>query len=262
MYENHAKGIEKLTKIFENEDSTLAVIIGGSIAHGTAKESSDIDVMIVISDEEFETRFEEKDVWFGYSLEYEEGKEMFIDGKYISKSYIQKVIDFGNEPSRFAFTGAFITYSKIDGLEEMVKKACAYPINKKEDNINRFYSQLVVWRWYSIESVQKKNKYLLNHATNKLVLFAGRLILAHNEILYPYHKWFLHSISKAEDAPENLMDVLNSVINEPTIENIEQLFNLVDKFKKWKTDNTDLTCVFVEDTEFTWLRDKVSIDDI
>lgn len=262
IFKHHKKGIAKVTELLKKDESNLAVIIGGSLAHGTATEASDIDIMLVVSDDEFKRRSKNNDTWLGFELEYEEGKNIFIDGKYISKEYIEKITEMGNEPTRFAFTGAFATYSKIDNIDDLIQKVSAYPVDKKEENINKFYSQLWNWHWYCQEGIRKNSRYLINVATNKLVLFAGRLILAHNEILYPFHKWFMHSLECAENKPDNFMETVNKLLEDPTLENIDDLYNLVDGYKKWKTDDASVVSRFLKDSEQTWLDGFTYIDDI
>lgn len=70
---------------------------------------------------------------FGYYEEevcpWERG---YVDGKCISVEFIEKVCELGSEPAKFAFKDAFVTYSKIAGLENLIEKAASYPIRNKE----------------------------------------------------------------------------------------------------------------------------------
>ena len=42
-YSHHSEGIVKITEILSKREDVLAVIMGGSIAHKTEREDSDID---------------------------------------------------------------------------------------------------------------------------------------------------------------------------------------------------------------------------
>ncbi len=59
-------------------------------------------------------------------------------------------------------------------------------------------------RWYTKEARKRDNRYLLGLAVNKMVLFGGRVMLAHNEILCPFHKWFLKVLEQAPDRPSRI----------------------------------------------------------
>ena len=80
-----------------------------------------------------------------------------------------------------------------------------YPVEDKAARIRRFYAQFEAWAWYAGEALRLDNAYLLGVSIDKLVLFGGRLILAHNEQLYPYHKWFLRVLETVPDRPAGLM---------------------------------------------------------
>ena len=50
-----------------------------------------------------------------------------------------------------------------------------------------------------------------------MILFGGRLILAHNEILYPFHKWFMRVLGSAPNKPEWLMECIDDLASAPTL---------------------------------------------
>lgn len=45
-----------------------------------------------------------------------------------------------------------------------------------------------------------------------LQLPRGPVLLAHDRILYPYHKWFMHELVRAEDEPDDLMGKLEHLL--------------------------------------------------
>ena len=50
MYPHHAESIQNVGAFFEQDTEVLALLLGGSIAHGFAGPTSDVEVMLVISD--------------------------------------------------------------------------------------------------------------------------------------------------------------------------------------------------------------------
>lgn len=56
MFKHHQDSINNVIKKMKENDNVLALIIAGSIAHGFATEDSDVDIMIVVSQEEYERR--------------------------------------------------------------------------------------------------------------------------------------------------------------------------------------------------------------
>ena len=56
MTEHHKRAIDNLVNEYQNDERFPALIIGGSVAKGYAREDSDIDFMIIATDEEFTDR--------------------------------------------------------------------------------------------------------------------------------------------------------------------------------------------------------------
>ena len=56
MRPHHKESIEKLIESIKQDERFLALIIGGSVAKGMEREESDIDVVLIATDEEFEKR--------------------------------------------------------------------------------------------------------------------------------------------------------------------------------------------------------------
>jgi predicted nucleotidyltransferase len=137
MFKHHQDTINNVIKKMKENSSVLALIIGGSIVHGFAKEDSDVDIMIVVSEEEYETKYRENNLtyWEKDSCTYENG---YVDGKYISMDFMKKVSKHGSEAARFAFKDAFVAYSKIEGVEQILQEITRYPKELKADKMKRF----------------------------------------------------------------------------------------------------------------------------
>lgn len=79
IQEQHRKVIDRLTKQFEPDNRFLALIVGGSVAKGTARGDSDVDIMLVVTDEEWKHRKQIKDYFYwDNECDYDGG---YVDGK-------------------------------------------------------------------------------------------------------------------------------------------------------------------------------------
>jgi len=56
------------------------------------------------------------------------------------------VAQCGTEPAKFAFKDAFVTFSRISNLDQLVADASRYPVEKKKENIEKFHAQLEAWK--------------------------------------------------------------------------------------------------------------------
>ena len=262
MYPHHIQSIQNVTEYFQRDPEVLALLLGGSIAHGFETASSDVDLMIFVSEADYQKRFEKDQIHF-FNRELTTYADGYVDGKYSTPSFVQQVIEKGSEPARFAFSGSQILFSKIDGFADDVCRAAEYPLAQKAGRIRRFYAQFEAWHWYCTEALRLKNQYLLGTSVSKFILFSGRLILAHNELLYPYHKWFLKVLAGAKDQPVDLLPAIYALSEFPTSQNIEVLYEKIKGFCDWVADPSfSWPTQFMLDSELNWLDGQTPVDDL
>ena len=261
MYPHHSQSIQNVKEYFREDPEVQALLLSGSIAHGFQGPTSDVDIMIFVSEEDYQKRFQTGQLHF-FNTElctYEGG---YVDGKYLSLSFVKQVLEKGSEPARFAFEGSQVLLSRVDSFAEDVCRIAEYPVAEKAERIRRFYAQFEAWHWYCDEAWAKGNPYLLGTSVSKLILFGGRLILAHNERLYPYHKWFLKVLEGAQDKPSNLMDCIQALTESPTAENIEAFYETIRSFRPWSEDPYHWPVQFLLDSELNWMGGKTPVDDL
>jgi predicted nucleotidyltransferase len=261
MYPHHSQSIQNTKEYFERDPEVQALLLSGSIAHGFQGPTSDIDIMIFVSEQDYRQRFDAGRLHFFNTdlCTYEGG---YVDGKYLSLRFVRQVLEKGSEPARFAFEGAQVLFSRVDGFAGEVCKIAEYPVAEKARRIERFYAQFEAWHWYCGEALTKGNPYLLGTSVSKLILFGGRLILAHNEMLYPYHKWFLKVLETAPEKPADLMACLQTLAASPAAEHIEAFYDRIKTFQPWSENAHSWPVHFMLDSELNWLDGKTPVDDL
>ena len=261
MHPHHLRTIQNVKEYFQRDPEVLALLLSGSIAHGFQTPTSDVDIMIFISEDDYQKRFQAGQLTF-FNTELSTYEGGYVDGKYISLNFVKQVMEKGSDPARFAFEGSQVLFSRIEGFEEDICRIAEYPIAEKAERIKRFHAQLEAWHWYCGEALKRENRYLLGIAISKLILFGGRLILTHNEMLYPYHKWFLKVLERAGDKPADLIASIQTLTELPTIENIEAFYQKVKTFQPWAENPYGWGAQFMLDSELNWMDGKTPIDDL
>ena len=257
---HHQKAIEKFTNYIKKDPKFIALIIGGSIAKGLEREDSDIDGIIIATDEEYKKRKRRNRFTF-YDPSFCDYPGGYAEGKIVNLESLEIVAERGTEPARDAFNGAWIAYSEIPELETLLKRIPVFQKDERLEKIRKFYAQFEIANWYVKEAERRNDPYLLNHSISDLVLFGGRMILEHNEILYPYHKWFLNALEKAPDKPESLMLLIKKVLLERNSTNAQALYDCIRSFRNWEFRGL-ANVGFLLDTELAWLEGKPYIGDI
>jgi hypothetical protein len=260
MYEHHRRAIDKVIAHFQDDPKFPALIIAGSIAKGLEREDSDVDVILVATDEEYATRAPAWDLAYYStdSCDYEGG---YVDGKICDLQFLRDVADHGSDPARAAFEGAWIGYSRIPELADILSRIPVYPEHEHQERIRSFYAQVEAWRWYVGEAEKWDDRYLLMHTTSQLALFSGRMILAHNRILYPYHKWFMHALRDAPDKPEDFLALIDDLLEHPGKANADALCESLFGFQEWDKPSEGWAARFMKDSEWNWRDGQPPIGD-
>jgi predicted nucleotidyltransferase len=261
MEPHHSQTIQNVKEYFQRDPHVLAVLLSGSLAHGFQTSTSDVDIMIFIAQENYQMRFQAGQLTF-FNTDLSTYAGGYVDGKYLSLDFVKQALKKGSDPARFAFEGARVLFSRIEGFEEEICRIAEYPIAEKTERIQRFHAQLEAWYWYCGEALKKGNQYLLGTAVSKLILFGGRLILTHNEMLYPYHKWFLKVLEQAKEKPPALMASIHALTEAPTMENIEVFYQKVKTFQAWNENPQGWGAQFMLDSELNWMAGKTPVDDL
>jgi hypothetical protein len=261
MFPHHAETVRRTTEHFAADSTVTGLLLTGSLAHGFYSETSDVDVMIVVADADHQARVRAGQTCF-FSRDLCTYAAGYVDGKYTSSSFLEQVATRGSEPARYAFKDAGVLFTKDPELEGLVERATRYPLEQKESKIWRFQAQFEAWSWYCSEALKRQNMTLLRTAVAKLSLFGGRLILAHNELLYPYHKWFLRVLADAPDKPAGIVPLIESLAAEPTAERIDQFAAAIRGFGTWRISHATWPAQFMRDSEVNWLGQEPPIDDL
>ena len=260
MRGHHKRAIDKLINELKDDSRYLALIISGSVARGRERENSDIDIMLVATEEEFARRQALRD--FTYArvdiCDYPEG---YVEGHVVSLQFLKDVNEKGSEPARSFFSGAFTAFSHIPGLEKLVSDIPRYKEGERSENIKSFYAQVEVYLWFMGEAEKRNDLYLKIRAASELVLFGGRLILAYNRILFPHHKWFMYELANAPEKPEEFFRLSERLLQVPNSENALAFCNCISEFTDWETDPAGCIVRFTEDSEWNWLAGKAPVHD-
>jgi hypothetical protein len=260
MREHHQRAIDRLAAELAGDPRFLAVILGGSIARGSELPDSDVDLILVASEEEYARRLAERD--FGYlNAEVCDYPGGYAEAKVMSLAFIEEIAERGSEPARAAFVGARILSSRVPGLERLLARVTAYPEAERLPKIRSFYAHFLIHYWYLGEAERRDDPYLRVRSAAEFALFAGRLILAHNRILFPYHKWFLRELRGAPEKPAGLVGELERLLRDPCIANANPVLASVANFRDWEKPPGSPSALFMEESEWNWREGQAPVAD-
>ncbi|MDD5676409.1 MAG: hypothetical protein PHW60_00275 [Kiritimatiellae bacterium] len=98
-------------------------------------------------------------------------------------------------------------------------------------------------------------------AASGIALFGGRLILAHNRILYPYHKWFMRALTDAPGKPPGFLMLLDTFLKKPATAACDEFCNSIIDFMNLQQHEPGFISRFVMDTEWNWRYGRGPVED-
>jgi len=258
---HHQRAIDRLADAYRDDPAFLGLIIGGSIAKGFARDDSDVDFMMVATDEEFQRRALDNDYFINRTdlCDYEGG---YVDGKIVDVTYLEDVAARGNEPTRAAFEGVFMPFSHTTQLAELVERIPVYQEAGHDDRVWSFYCMAFIQQWLMNEATRHNNAYTIMRAASQLSLFCGRLILAHNRRLFPYHKWLPRTLELVDDKPTDFMNNFNALLASPGKATADALFGCVREHRDWGITDLEAYTWFMSEVEWSWRSDETPLEDL
>jgi hypothetical protein len=251
MLSHHQAAIDRLTAHFQPDPAYLALIIAGSVAKGLSRPDSDIDFVLVAAGDEY-TRRSAQNAFHFFSRDFTDYPGGYVDGKIVDMAFLRDAAHHGSEPARAAFAGAFVAFSRLPEIDDLVQRIPIYPEHEHCAKIQSFYAQVQALQWYVGEAEKRNDPYLMMHVVSNLILFGGRMILAHNRILYPYHKWFMTELRRAPYKPDGLMELVDCLLAEPNKTHADAFASTVLNFTAWDQPPESWPVRFMADSEWNW----------
>lgn len=251
--EHHDVAVEQFVSSVLRDPVNLAVIVTGSVARGTPRPDSDVDVYLLVKEDEFErARASER-----LSYVIEEGVDYpggYIDVKVATESYLEAAAARGDDPVRASFVDSFIAWSRIDGLVERVRAITELPEALWEQRMTSFIAQTRLYGAYFLPQGEMKQDPMLTHyAAVHLAFAAGRALLALNRVLFQGPKYLMSAVGQLPRAPEGFTDLMAVLLAEPSSDRASDLALALEGFHSWPLAVDATLSRFVSDNELAWL---------
>ncbi len=250
---HHQQAVDRALTHFSAKLGVLAVILAGSLARGTQTETSDLDLIIILDDDAY-TRGEDGKVWEGaeHICDYPGG---YVDLKCHPRQFLAAAAAQGSEPTRNAFLGTRCLVNSDPEIPRMLERIPVYPVELKQEKILSFYGALQLSRGFFWGEAQKRNDpYLSMRTMTDVVLFGCRLILAHNEMLFPSHKRMLEAVDACAETPKDFRALIDALLATPNNETIHACSEAVLNFRDWGTG--DWYMRYIDDFELWWWKQR------
>ncbi|WP_150306399.1 nucleotidyltransferase domain-containing protein [Planctomonas psychrotolerans] len=248
----HEEAIARYVERVARDPDVLAVVITGSVARGTERADSDVDLYLVVTEERWDSAFEAHRLMYveREGAGYEHG---YFDIKLATLSYLDDAAERGDDPVRDSFAASRIAFSRIDDLDARLALIASLPDEIWDRRAGSFVAQARLHGGYFLrQGIERGDVLLTANAAVHLVLAVGRALLAHNRVLYQGPKYLDAAVSSLPVKPPGVEAALRDVVSRPTIESGAALLDLLEGFRDWPVPAESTLSRFVLDSELAW----------
>lgn len=249
MNENQKETIERLIGCATNDETILGLILCGSLARGTETDESDVDVIVVVTDDRFRREQTDKNFFWGTDFDSED-LPIEVDGKVVPKCFLRESLRSGNESIRSTLFHSKMIYTCDQDLEEMLRSFSGSFNGDKLENIRKFYALMKSSRFSA--GVDKGNLLFVQKCIFDTVYFACRLLLAHNDILFPCVKNLYKEIENCTKIPEGFVEQMNDVLSTHSIEKLASFYKTVNEYLRQYHYDNRIRKGYVLENELFW----------
>lgn len=139
--QHHDAAVERFVAVASLNSDMLAVVVDGSVASALERPDSDVDLVLIITDEAFQS---------------------YYDIKLATVVYLDRAAERGDDPVRAALLHTKVAWSRIEGLEEQIARISDVPDEQWEQRMASHIAQVRLHGGYFLnQSYQLSNQYLL-----------------------------------------------------------------------------------------------------
>ena len=254
--EHQQRALDAYVEQVAADPDAVGVVVIGSVARGTEREDSDVDVYLVVTAEAFAaSTAEDRWAWVDrYGLDY---PGSYIDVKLADLDYLRTAVDRADDPTRASFAGARVVFSRSDELASLVERISTLDDDAWAGRIRSHLAQAHLYGGYFLRQAEEHgDPFLLQHAAVHLTLAAARAALASAHRLMPGPK-YIHRLVREIPSPDGFVAAWDAVVAAPSIATANALIAVLDDWLGRDQTRDESLSVFIRDNELAWLRGTI-----
>ena len=249
---HHDEAIDRYVAQASGDETTLAVIVTGSLARGTERAASDVDLYLVVTAERWDAAYRDNLLMFVETegADYPGG---YFDVKLATLDYLDDAAERGDDPVRDSLAHTRIAFSRVGDLQERLDRVAAVPESTWDSHIASFLAQARLHaNYFLVQGHEAGDRILTAHAAVHLVTSASRLLLAHNRVLFAGPKYLAKAVAGLPLKPAGWDLLVERVLTDPTPETSHALLAALEDYEPWPLANEHTLSTFILDNELAW----------
>jgi hypothetical protein len=254
--EQHERALDAYLDQIRGDPEVLAVVVVGSVARGTERADSDVDVYLVVTDEGFARATAER----GYAWTERHDVDYpgsYIDIKLASPAYLRRAAAVGDDPTRASFDGARAVWSRDASIQDLVDAVPRVDEAVWGERVRSHLAQVRLYGGYFLRQADERgDPFLAAHAGIHLALAAARTALAEARTLMPGPK-YVSTLVRSVPTPTGFVPAWDRVVARADRASGDALLDVLEAWLGDRLRAEDTLSVFIRDNELAWLQGTV-----
>ncbi len=254
--QHHEATAEGYVETVRDRSEVLGVVVVGSVARGTPREDSDVDLYLVVTDEAY-ARARAAGKIAAVSQDGVTYPGGYVDIKLASPGYLTTAVGEADDPTRASFVGARVVLDKIGTIADQVAAIVTLPDEAWSRRVTAYRAQARLYGGYFLkQGDQLGDRFLVQHAGVHLALAAGRIALAQHRRFFSGQKYLTASLAEL-DLPPRFETSWRHVVNAPSAAVGQHLLEAIDAWLGPPEEFDLQLSRFIADNELAWLNGTV-----
>ncbi|MFI8952233.1 nucleotidyltransferase domain-containing protein [Streptomyces sp. NPDC053750] len=252
--QHHEDTLDAYVRRAAADPNAIAVILVGSVARGTERPDSDVDVYLVVPDDVFDAAIAAHRVIFDErsDVTYPGG---CVDVKLATVAFLDTAAERGDDPVRASFEDARVAW--VRNGYDIAGRVASIPVLPPKSWESRAISFMSEVRWHGTDflpqAIALDNTFLLHHAAVHTVSAGGRALLALNRTLFRGPRYLDATLATLDRIPGGYSSLARQLITQPSRESADAYVQALEDFHPWPVDPAASASIFIRDNELAWL---------
>lgn len=249
---HHDEALDRYVRRVASDPGTLGVIVTGSLARGTERPDSDVDLYLVVTEERWDEAYGVNRLMFTETdgIDYPDG---YFDVKLATLSYLDDAAERGDDPVRASFATSRIVFSRVDDLAERVERIRFVADDGWDARVASFVAQARLHGGYFLDQASESgDAFLLHHAAVHLALSAGRAFLAREHTFFGGPKQLMKQVRELRAQPEGFAADLVALVEHPTRQTADRVLATLEDAFGGALPRDETLSTFILDNELAW----------
>jgi hypothetical protein len=254
--QHHDATIEGYVATIRDRPDVVGVVVVGSVARGTPREDSDVDVYLVVTDEAYESARAAGTI-AAVSQDGVTYPGGYVDNKLASPGYLTAAAERADDPTRASFVGARVVLDTSGALPAAIARLVTLPEATWARRAAAYQAQARLYGGYFLKQAdQLGDHFLIQHSAVHLALAAGRLALAQHRRFFSGQKYLTATLAEL-DLPDRFTTAWGHVVAAPSAAVGQHLLEAIDAWLGPPEAFELQLSRFISDNELAWLNGTI-----